>query len=204
VTLSPRIELAVRQPLHVVNAELTDASLAGEKAAEYADRFGFAKVSAMDDFVSQTYGPTIRAVGTASYASVGVSLVVAALITLLFMRMLIAKDRYTIAVLKSIGFTASDIKTQYLVRSVFVLALGVLLGTLLANTLGEYLAGAVIGAFGASSFAFVVNPFEAYLIAPALMALAVLVGHGVRNVGRRHDPSLREHPGVSHGIDHRQ
>ena len=175
MTLSPRIELAVRQPLHVVNAELTDASLAGEKAAEYADRFGFAKVSAMDDFVSQTYGPTIRAVGTASYASVGVSLVVAALITLLFMRMLIAKDRYTIAVLKSIGFTASDIKTQYLVRSVFVLALGVLLGTLLANTLGEYLAGAVIGAFGASSFAFVVNPLEAYLIAPALMALAVLL-----------------------------
>jgi len=159
----------------VVNAELTDASLAGEKAAEYAARFGFAKVSAMDDFVAQTYGPTIRAVGTASYASVGVSLIVSALITLLFMRMLIAKDRYTIAVLKSIGFTASDIKTQYLVRSVFVLALGVVLGTLLANTLGEYLAGAVIGAFGASSFAFVVNPLEAYLIAPALMALAVLL-----------------------------
>jgi len=159
----------------VVNAELTDASLAGEKAAEYAARFGFAKVSAMDDFVAQTYGPTIRAVGTASYASVGVSLVISALITLLFMRMLIAKDRYAIAVLKSIGFTASDIKRQYLVRSVFVLAVGVLLGTLLANTLGESLAGAVIGAFGASSFAFVVNPLEAYLIAPALMAISVLL-----------------------------
>ena len=159
----------------VVNAELTDASLAGERAAEYAARFGFAKVSAMDDFVAQTYGPTIRAVGTASYAAVGVSLAITALITLLFMRMLIAKDRFTIAVLKSIGFTASDIKTQYLVRSAFVLALGVLLGTLLANTLGESLAGAVIASFGASSFAFVVDPLEAYLIAPSLMALSVLL-----------------------------
>jgi len=179
----------------VVNVELTDASLAGEKAAEYAARFGFAKVSAMDDFVAQTYGPTIRAVGTASYASVGVSLVISALITLLFMRMLIAKDRYAIAVLKSIGFTASDIRTQYLVRSVFVLALGVVLGTLLANTLGESLAGAVIGAFGASSFAFVVNPLEAYLIAPALMALSVLLAtvFGTLDAGTiRVSESIRE------------
>jgi putative ABC transport system permease protein len=158
-----------------VGVKLSDATLVGEKAAEFAGRFGFAKVSGMDDFVSQTYGPTIRAVGTASYASTGVSLVISALITLLFMRMLIAKDRYTIAVLKSIGFTASDIKTQYVVRSVFVLALGVLLGTLLANTLGEALTGAVIASFGASSFAFVVDPLEAYLIAPSLMALSVLL-----------------------------
>ncbi len=158
-----------------VGVELSDASLVAEKAAEYAARFGYAKVSGMDDFVSQTYGPTISAVGTASYASTGVSLVITALITLLFMRMLISKDRYTIAVLKSLGFTAADIKTQYLVRSVFVLVIGVLLGTVLANTLGQSLAGAVIGSFGASSFAFVVNPLEAYLIAPTLMALSVLL-----------------------------
>ena len=158
-----------------VGVELSDASLVAEKAAEYAARFGYAKVSGMDDFVSQTYGPTISAVGTASYASTGVSLVITALITLLFMRMLISKDRYTIAVLKSLGFTAADIKAQYLVRSVFVLVIGVLLGTVLANTLGQSLAGAVIGSFGASSFAFVVNPLEAYLIAPTLMALSVLL-----------------------------
>jgi len=158
-----------------VGVELSDAALVDEKSAEYAARFGYAKVSGMDDFVSQTYGPTIAAVGTASYASTGVSLVITALITLLFMRMLISKDRYTIAVLKSLGFTAADIKTQYLVRSVFVLVIGVLLGTVLANTLGQSLAGAVIGSFGASSFAFVVNPLEAYLIAPALMALSVLL-----------------------------
>jgi putative ABC transport system permease protein len=158
-----------------VGVELSDASLVAEKAAEYAARFGYAKVSGMDDFVSQTYGPTISAVGTASYASTGVSLFITALITLLFMRMLISKDRYTIAVLKSLGFTAADIKTQYLVRSVFVLVAGVLLGTVLANTLGQTLAGAVIASFGASSFAFVVNPLEAYLIAPTLMALSVLL-----------------------------
>jgi putative ABC transport system permease protein len=158
-----------------VGVELSDASLVGERAAAYAAQFGYAKVSGMDEFVAQTYGPTIRAVGTASIASTGVSLVIAALITLLFMRMLIAKDKTTIAVLKSIGFTSSDVRTQYVVRAVFVLAVGVLLGTVLANTLGESLAGAVIASFGASSFAFVVDPLEAYGLAPSLMALSVLL-----------------------------
>ena len=97
--------------------------------------------------------------------------------------------------LKSLGFTASDIKAQYLVRSVFVLALGVLLGTALANTLGESLAGAVIASLGASSFAFVVNPLEAYLIAPALMALSVLLAtvFGTLDAGTiRVSESIRE------------
>jgi putative ABC transport system permease protein len=178
-----------------VGVELTDPALVGEKAAEYTDQFGFAKVSGMDDFVAQTYGPTIRAVGTASTAATAVSLVIAALITLLFMRMLIAKDRSTIATLASIGFDRSDIRTQYLVRSVFVLVVGVLLGTVLANTLGESLTGAVIASFGASSFAFVVDPLEVYLLTPALMAFSVLLATalGTWDAGRiQVSESIRE------------
>jgi putative ABC transport system permease protein len=147
----------------------------GEKIAEYAGRFTFAKVSDIDEFIRQTYGGTISAIGKASYAAVGVALALTVLITLLFMRMLIAKDRYAIAVMKAFGFTNSDIKAQYVARSIFVLIIGILLGTLLANTLGETLAGAVIASFGASSFAFVVNPLQAYLISPLLMVSSVLM-----------------------------
>ena len=179
----------------VVSAELADPSHVDAKAADYEARFPFAKVSAMDAFVAQTYGPTVRAVGLASYASVGVSLAIAALITLLFMRMLIAKDRTAIAVLKSIGFTNADVRAQYLVRAAIVLALGVVLGTVLANTLGEALAGAAIASFGASSFAFVVDPVEAYLIAPIAMALTVLLATvaGTSDAGTIHvSESIRE------------
>jgi putative ABC transport system permease protein len=45
---------------------------------------------------------------------------------------------------------------------------------LLANTLGESLAGLAISSFGASSFAFVVNPVFAYLLSPLMMVVAVL------------------------------
>ncbi len=154
----------------VVTAELVNPTLVGETVAEYADNFAFAKVSDIDEFIRQTYGGTISAIGKASYAAVGVALTLIALITLLFMRMLVAKDRYAIAVMKTFGFTNADIKAQYVARSAFVLIFGILLGTLLANTLGEVLAGMVISSFGAASFKFIVNPGFAYLLSPLLMA----------------------------------
>jgi hypothetical protein len=50
----------------VISAELTDPALLDEKMAEYADRFAFAKVSDIDEFIRQTYGGTISAIGKAA------------------------------------------------------------------------------------------------------------------------------------------
>src|SRR5690606_394101 len=110
----------------------------------------------IDEYIEQTYGSTINSIGKASFASIVVALMIMVLVTLLFMKMLLAKDRYSIAVMKSLGFTNFDITLQYISRSVFILVVGVVFGTLLANTLGEMLAGAVISSFGASTFKFVV------------------------------------------------
>jgi putative ABC transport system permease protein len=159
----------------VISAELLDPSLIDVKIAEYAGRFKFAKVSDVDEFILQTYGSTISAIGKAAFAALVVALTLTMLITLLFMRMLVAKDRYAIAVMKAFGFTNSDIKAQYMARSVFVLSVGIVLGILLANTLGEALAGMVIASFGASSFSFVVNPLAAYPGASLLMIVSVLM-----------------------------
>jgi putative ABC transport system permease protein len=169
----------------VITAQLSDPELLDQKIAEYAGRFSFAKVSDIDEFIAQTYGGTINAIGKASYAAIGVALTLTVLITLLFMRMLVAKDRYAIAVMKAFGFTNADIQAQYVTRSVFVLIVGILLGTLLANTVGENLAGAVIASFGASSFKFIINPAFAYLLSPLLMASVVFAATmlGTRDAG---------------------
>ncbi|HWI63875.1 MAG TPA: ABC transporter permease [Symbiobacteriaceae bacterium] len=160
---------------YVICAQLVDKSLAGDKVLEYAERFGFGKVSDVGEFIAQTYGPTMSSIRKASYAAIAVALLMAGLVTLLFVKLLVAKDRYSIAVMKALGFTRSDITAQYVSRSVFVLVAGVVVGTLLANTLGEVLAGKLISQAGASSFAFVVNPLSAYLLSPLLMVCAVLV-----------------------------
>jgi putative ABC transport system permease protein len=158
-----------------VSAELFDKSLVDAKVAEYADKFDFAKTSDIDEFVTQTFGSTISSVEMAAYAAVAVALVITVLVTLLFMKMLVAKDRYSIALMKAFGFTNSDIKSQYVSRTVFVLIVGIVLGTLLANTLGEMLAGLVISSFGASSFNFAVTPLSAYLFSPLMMIGSVLI-----------------------------
>ncbi|TCZ75478.1 FtsX-like permease family protein [Paenibacillus albiflavus] len=160
---------------YVISAELSDPSLTASKVAEYANRFDFAKVSDIDEYMAQTFGSTIRSVGMASKSAIVVALLITVLVTLLFMKMLVAKDRYSIAVMKAFGFTNSDMKTQYISRSVFVLIVGIVLGTLLANTLGEMLAGAAISSFGASKFHFTVNPLSAYLFSPLLMIGSVLI-----------------------------
>ncbi|MEH7014520.1 FtsX-like permease family protein [Neobacillus niacini] len=158
----------------IVCVELSDKSLVDSKVSGYSDKFDFAKTSDIDEFVSQTLGSTISSVERASYAAVAVALVITLLVTLLFMKMLVAKERYSIAIMKALGFTNSDIKAQYISRSVFVLIVGIILGTLLANTIGEVLAGALISSFGASTFNFTVNPLIAYLLSPLMMIITVL------------------------------
>ena len=159
----------------VICAELSDPTLVGGKVSEYANRYGFAKIAGIDEFITQTFGSTISSVGKASSAAIAIALIILILVTLLFMKMLVAKDRYSIAVMKAFGFTNADITAQYVSRSVFVLFVGIVLGTLLANTLGEVLAGMVISSFGASSFTFVVNPLSSYLLYPLLMLSLILI-----------------------------
>ncbi|MEH7238574.1 ABC transporter permease [Bacillus sp. JJ1562] len=159
----------------IICVKLSDISLVDSKVSAYSDKFNFAKTSDIDEFVSQTLGSTISSVEVASYSAIAVALVITILVTLLFMKMLVAKDRNSIAVLKALGFTNSDIKVQYYSRSFIVLIIGIVLGTLLANTLGEVFAGMLIASFGASTFDFTVNPVQAYLLSPLMMAVIVLL-----------------------------
>ncbi|WP_026906835.1 ABC transporter permease [Paucisalibacillus globulus] len=159
----------------IISVELSDKSLVSGKASMYADEFDFAKTSDIDEYVSQTFGSTISSIKTASYVSIAIALVITILVTLLFMKMLVAKDRYSIAVMKALGFTNMDIRVQYVSRSVFVLIIGVIVGTLLANTVGEMLARSIISSFGASTFNFTVDPLSAYLFSPLMMISAVLI-----------------------------
>ncbi len=179
----------------VICAELSEQTHTVSKVSEYAEKYRFAKVSDINEYVLQTFGSTISSVGKASRAGTVVALTITILVTLLFMKMLIAKDRYSIAVMKALGFTNQDITIQYVSRSVFVLIAGVVSGTLLANTLGELLARAVISSFGAASFRFTVNPLPAYLLCPVMMACSVLIAAmiGVSGAGQiKISPNIKE------------
>lgn len=165
--------------------ELADPAQIVGKTNEYAELFPETKVSDMDEYIAQTFGSTRSSIEKASYAAIAVAMAITVLVTLLFMNMLIFKDRYAISVMKAFGFTKGDIQLQYLSRSVFILVVGVVLGTLLANTAGEKLAGAVIASFGASAFQFTPDPLSSYVLIPLLMAGLVMIATmiGTRSAG---------------------
>jgi putative ABC transport system permease protein len=168
----------------VIPVELRDKTAAAETAARYQDRFPSATVGVSDEYVRQTFGGTMDAIQKASYAAIAATILLVVLVTLLFMKMLVAKDRYSIAILKSLGFTGADIRRQYVARSILVAALGIIIGVVLANTLGELVGAALISALGATTFRFVVNPLYAYLFAPLLIMVCVYAATllGVRDI----------------------
>ncbi|MEN3003973.1 ABC transporter permease [Dehalobacterium formicoaceticum] len=158
----------------VISASFFDQSRIEDKVDGYARRFEFAKVSDIAEYMEQTFGGSIQAIGKASQVAAAVALVITVLVVLLFMKMLLAKDHYAVAVMKALGFTEKDIRTQYLTRSLFVLVFAVALGVLLANTLGGLLAGLVISSLGVASFRFAINPIVSYLLCPLALIAATL------------------------------
>lgn len=158
----------------IVCANLADKSMLSRINLKYSKKFPYAKISGIDEYMAQTFGQTLRSVRSASLSAGLSAAVITLLVTLLFMKLLVAKDRYSISVLRAIGYTRSDIGLQYAWRAVSVLSIGIILGTVLAGTLGEKLAAAAISSFGAETFRFIVDPLSTYFLSPLILLLTAL------------------------------
>jgi putative ABC transport system permease protein len=111
----------------------------------------------------------------ASVFAMAAAVFISLLVTALFMKLLIAKDSYPIAVMKGLGFTDRDVTKQYITRAILVLAIGILLGAVLSNTLGEVMAGMLLSMLGAGRLNFIIDPVKAYLLCPLILTGSVLL-----------------------------
>ncbi|MFD2878013.1 FtsX-like permease family protein [Paenibacillus rhizoplanae] len=105
--------------------------------AQYREQFPSAKITGIDETIGQMLGPMRKAIQKASIVATVATALLTLLVTTLFMRMLVTKDGYPIAIMKSIGFTGRDIRRQYLTRSIIVLGIGVITGTLFGKYAGR-------------------------------------------------------------------
>lgn len=153
----------------IIPVRLNDRAMLDESIRYYKENFPYARVSNIDDYIDQSFGSITAAIRSVSFASIAAAAVLTFLITLLFMKMLITKDRYSIAVLKASGFTNQAVRRQYLTRAAVVLIFGLIIGIVLSNTLGEAVGVAVISSFGASTFHFQIAPLFAYVLSPLLI-----------------------------------
>jgi putative ABC transport system permease protein len=121
---------------------------------------------------------------TTAVVSAVVAIALAVLMTALFTRMLVARDSGQIAIQRAVGADDAGLRSQYLTRILLVLVLGVIGGTLAANTLGEGLFNlmfeGLFGGFeplgqGTSRINFAVNLLLAYVAPPAALLGTVAV-----------------------------
>lgn len=158
-----------------ISANVKGGVSPSQKAKNYRSTYTYAKVSDIKHYMNQTFGSTIQPVATAAKVAAIVALVITALIVLLFVKMLLAKDRHEIAVLHAIGFTSRDIRNQYFTRLLVIVLFGTFIGTLLASTLGGQVAGIFLSMMGVSTFRFSINPLVSFVLCPLGMLLVTLL-----------------------------
>ncbi|MGF6352528.1 putative ABC transport system permease protein [Paenibacillus sp. 4624] len=160
---------------YVVSLDLKDRDVMAAKIATYEKDFSPARVTDLQGYLNQTLGGTIQQLKLVTTLALAIGVFISILITSLFLQMMVAKDNNDIAVLRSIGFALSKIKLKYVVMSLVILIVGVAAGTILSNTLGPMLVSGIMSSFGASKIVFVINPVQAYVLCPLLLAGTIII-----------------------------
>ncbi|MEO1770775.1 ABC transporter permease [Candidatus Enterococcus ferrettii] len=148
-----------------------------KKADLYKKKLPFAKVNSVAAYREQTLGPSTRSIFLAAIGATITAVLITGLITSLFMKLLMTKDKREIATLKALGFTNQDLARQYLARSIVILLIGLFTGTLLTMTIGKELAAVLVSFMGLTSVRFSGN-LLIYLGCPLLMILTTILATG--------------------------
>ncbi|WP_410514021.1 FtsX-like permease family protein [Paenibacillus sp. BR2-3] len=160
---------------YVVSLDVSDQIDIKGKIAEYEEAFYPAKVTHLQGYLDQTLGNTIDQLKLITILAILIAIFVSILITSLFLKMLVAKDYAQIAILKSIGFTLKDIRIKYVTMALLVLNIGIILGTIVSNTIGQKIVSVILSFFGASQIKFVIDPVQAYILCPLVLMLVVTI-----------------------------
>jgi putative ABC transport system permease protein len=160
---------------YIINLDLKSSDKIPEKVQEYSTAFAPARVTDIEGYLAQTLGNTIGQLEKVTLIAIGAGLLVSVLMNALFLKMLIARDGSQIAIMKSLGFSLRHIRVQYLTKTLSLLVIGILLGTIFANTAGQRLVSMLWALRGAAQISFVIDPLQAYLLLPLLLILTVSV-----------------------------
>lgn len=141
----------------------------------------------ISDYVRDTYAQTLTQLHLASLAVIGIAVMVIAVVLLLFLRLMVERNRYTISLHKALGFTGAECERMYFMKGMAPSVIGVVIGLLLACLCGEGLCGMVLKSFGADGFRFVINWGQVMAGMPMMIlgtaALAILGGiTGIRKI----------------------
>ena len=164
----------------ILYLSLANEKLAGKWTGEYQNRYASlgkgVKVTLISDYLEGTYGQTIENISRASALSAGISCLILFVVVLLLVRLVIWRERSDSSLKKALGFTSSDIRKEYLRKTLVCILPGILCGVLCGIIPGQNLAALLLKSMGAYSFHFIIDPAAAYAAVPAMILLSAMAG----------------------------
>ena len=159
---------------YIVSMDVAQGVDKGKKMDKYQNTYDAAQVNDIKDYTAQTLGNIINQISTIVIGGIAIAGIIAVLITALFLRMLLSKDRSQIAIMRSIGLTSKQIKQQYIAGTMMVLIVGIEVGVIAVNFVGEFLLSIAMSSMGAAKIELVNVTWQTWLLCP--LALIVVVG----------------------------
>ncbi len=138
-----------------------------------------AKVAEMHAVSPGTLSYVTDAFRNATWLAAGLEVAISVLLTSLFLRLTLTRDRPKMAVLHALGFSSAEIGRQYLLKTALMVGLGVAIGLAVSELAGEPLLGTLLSmaGLGLSQLTFLTNPALTLGAIPLL-----LIGAGVGSV----------------------
>jgi putative ABC transport system permease protein len=178
---------------YTVYADMADEGAdPGGIADEYDEQFPTAGVKPTQEYLRETLGVLIDSMRSAAWVALVFGLGVAVLITSLFLKLRLTRDRSKLGVLSAIGFSAKELVGQMRTKTLLAVAAGTVAGLAFAATAGQSLASAALTAsqLGITDLTFIPNPWLVYVLYPLLLLGAGYLGVAVLTAGiRRADKS---------------
>ncbi len=159
---------------YVIYANTTEGADPTTIAREYTDSYPTAKVIPMKEYVKQTLSYVTNAFRSAAILAAAFGVGVALLITSLFLKLRLTRERSKMGVLTAIGFSSKEISAQVKFKVLLAVVVGTVAGILGAATVGEWFVASVISlaGLGIVNLDFIPNPWLVYLAYPLILIAA--------------------------------
>jgi len=158
---------------YILNIDVAQGVDIRNKMDYYQNSYESAQVNDIKEYTRQTLGNLIDQMSTIVIGGIIIALIIAVLVTALFLKMLLSKDMSQIAIMRSMGLTYKNIEHQYMAGVLMILILGIISGILISNYLGEFFVSIAMVTMGAAKIQFVNVAWQIWLICPLVMMTVV-------------------------------
>lgn len=160
---------------YIFYLDVSDGVSIEEKTDELRSNLIGSRVTPISEFVSQTLGGITDYMRMVEGAAIVISLLLIMLITAMILQLITAREHSAIAIKKAMGFSNRDIRLQFGIRILMIQFAAIIAGTVLTNTLGEAMFGAMLSTMGAAKITMLVEPVSSYLLSPSAQLLVALI-----------------------------